>query len=289
MRVAVLGTGLMGAPLARRLLHAGHEVCVYNRTAARARDLGAAGATVCGRPLEAVREADCAILMLTDAAAVRDCLLSEPGSDALRGRTLIQMGTVGPGESRDLAIDFEQAGAYYLEAPVLGSIPEARDGTLIVMVGATRALYAQWKPLLSTFGPEPRHIGEVGHAAALKLSLNQLIAGLTASFALSLRFVQREGVSVDTFMEVLRGSALYAPTFDKKLNRILNRDFTNPNFPTRHLLKDVDLFRRAAAGSGLGTAGLDGVRTLLLDALERGLGDEDYSALAEALEPPPGR
>lgn len=286
MKVGVLGTGLMGAPMAERLLQAGHEVFVYNRSTEKAAPLAAAGACVCASAAQAVAQAECVLLMLADAPAIEAVLLSAQARAALPGRSVIQMGTIAPQESRRIAREVETAGGAYLEAPVLGSIPEARAGRLLLMVGAAPEQYARWRPLLQVFGPEPVHVGPVGQGAALKLAMNQLIASLTTGFALSLGLVRREGVEVETFMRLLRDSALYAPTFDKKLGRMLARDYARPNFPLKHLLKDLRLCLQAAEGRGLETEALHGVEALLLRALELGLAEVDYSALYEAVDPP---
>ncbi|XWK89609.1 MAG: NAD(P)-dependent oxidoreductase [Phormidium sp.] len=285
MKVGFLGTGLMGKPLAQRLLCARIPVVVYNRTASKVEELKAAGAQVVDSPESAIAAADCIILMLTNASAIEEVLLSESAKAELKGRTIIQMGTISPQESQEIEKQVIAAGGEYLEAPVLGSIPEAEAGKLIVMVGATPEQFAKWSNLLQNFGSEPRLIGSVGTAAAVKLALNQLIASLTTAFALSLSLVQKQGVEVETFMELLRQSALYAPTFDKKLKRMLERDFTNPNFPTKHLLKDTNLFLKQAQSNNLNANSLEGVRQILEIAQEMGLADADYSALFNAVNP----
>lgn len=284
MTIGVLGTGLMGKPLAERLLQANHPVIAYNRTLSKAAPLESLGAKVAETPLEAIREAEVLILMLTNAQAIRDVILSQETTDHLQNRTVIQMGTIAPDESRAIQEAVEKQGGDYLEAPVLGSIPQAQTGTLLVMVGASESQFKQWKSILQTFGSEPQHIGEVGTASALKLALNQLIASLTSGFALSLSLIEQQGVDVEKFMKILRESALYAPTFDKKLDRMRQRDFTNPNFPTKHLLKDVDLFLTQAEKSGLNSEGLKGIRTIIQQTIELGLSDSDYSALFSAIK-----
>lgn len=283
MRVALLGTGLMGQPMAQRLAVAGHEVVVYNRTRARAEALAGDGVRLAGTPAEAIRSAQCVLLMLSDAPAIRSVLLTGEAREALEGRAVIQMGTVGPAQSRALMSEVQAAGGEYLEAPVLGSIPEARAGNLIVMVGATPGQFETYGGLLASFGAEPRLVGPVGQASGIKLALNQLIASLTTAFATSLAFVQRQGVDVELFMTILRQSALYAATFDKKLGRMLAHDYANPNFPTKHLAKDVDLFLAEGRGVGLDTAMLEGVRHVIQKTLEQGLVDTDYSALREGV------
>lgn len=283
--IAFLGTGLMGQPMAERLLAAGHAVVVYNRTEEKAAQLRSKGAVVAEQPDEAIRSAECVILMLADAQAIRQVLLSESSRNALRGRTVIQMGTIGLRESEGIQQDVVAAGAEYLEAPVLGSLPEARAGNLIVMVGGSPDQFERWSGLLQCFGSTPRRIGPVAQAAATKLALNQLIASLTAAFVLSIALVQRAQVPVDTFMAILRESALYAPAFDKRLLRLLHRDYGNPNFPTRHLLKDVNLFLAEAGDLGLETSTLKGVRHVLEQAVEKGWGDADYAALFDVVNP----
>ncbi|HEY9846276.1 MAG TPA: NAD(P)-dependent oxidoreductase [Candidatus Caenarcaniphilales bacterium] len=285
IKVALLGTGLMGIPMAQRILKANLPLVVYNRTLEKTEPLQAAGAQVAASAADAVHDADCVILMLTNAKAVQAVLLSGPLQPNLSGRTVIQMGTIAPTQSKAIASAIAQAGGEYLEAPVLGSLPQAQKGELIVMVGSTPEQFERWQALLQCFGPDPRWIGPVGQAASLKLAMNQLIAALSAAFALSLGFIQRQGVEVDQFMEILRTSALYAPTFDKKLSNMLSRNFANPNFPTKHLLKDVDLFLSEATASGLETSSLQGVRYLLEQAIAQGLGEADYSALAAAVNP----
>ena len=285
MQVGIFGTGLMGTPIAVRLLTTKIPVVAYNRTEEKLSALQAMGAEVTTSPLTAINKADCLILMLTNSAAIKSVLLTENNLSSLSNRTIIQMGTIAPSESREIHDAVVAAGGEYLEAPVLGSIPEAKTGKLLVMVGARESQFQQWQSLLRHFSPEPRLIGPVGTAAALKLALNQLIAGLTETFALSLGFIQRQGVDVAQFMNILRESALYAPTFDKKLARMCDRNYANPNFPTKHLLKDTDLFLQQAREIGQDITGLAGIREIIHQAIVLGLADADYSAIYSAINP----
>lgn len=285
MKVGFLGTGLMGLPMAQRLLDAKIELVVYNRTLSKLEPLRSAGAVVVKYPHEAIHVCECLVLMLTDASAIRSVLLSDTSRQQLSGRAVIQMGTIAPADSKAISEEVVAVGGKYLEAPVLGSIPEAQSGKLIVMVGGEPELFQSWLSLLQNFGSEPLLIGPVGTAAAVKLALNQLIASLSASFALSLGFVQSQGVDVEIFMQILRNSALYAPTFDKKLSRMLNRDYANPNFPTKHLLKDTNLFIAEAEAAGIKVSSIEGVQRILETAVKMALADADYSALFSAINP----
>ena len=285
MNIALLGTGLMGRPMAERILQASHKLAVFNRTLEKAQPLKPLGASIASSAKEAIQSSECIILMLADAQAIHHVLLSDRSRTELSGRTVIQMGTISPSESMDLNELVIEYGGEYLEAPVLGSIPEAQAGRLIVMVGSSAAQYERWSAVLKIFSSKPLRIGQVGQASALKLSLNQLIASLMAAFSLSLGFIQRKGISVDLFMEILRESALYAPTFDKKLQRMLERNYSNPNFPARHLAKDIDLFLSEAKDLNLQPDALEGVGRLVKMTLDDGLSDMDYSALFNTINP----
>ncbi len=285
MTITLLGTGLLGRAIAERLQSVGHAVTVYNRTTTKALPLQACGITVVTRPEEAIAQADCVVLMLADAAAIRAVLLTPASLAVLRGKTVIQMGTIAQDESLALQAEIERVGGSYCEAPVLGSLAEAQAGTLLVMVGGTEGQFVRWGPLFRSLCREPRLIGPAGKAASLKLALNQLIVAEISAFALSLGLVQRAGVPVDTFMAILRDSALFAPAFEKKLPRLLTRDYQHPNFSTHHLLKDVELFLREASGHALTTSSLEGIRPLLERTIEQGLGDSDYSAIFEVINP----
>ncbi|BAU04181.1 hydroxyacid dehydrogenase [Fischerella major NIES-592] len=284
MKVAFLGTGLMGLPMAQKLLEARVQLIAYNRTPEKLEPLKEIGAEIAEKPYQAINAADCVILMLTNAAAIYSVLLSDRSSQAVAGKSVIQMGTITPTESREIRDAVVAAGGEYLEAPVLGSIPEAQAGNLIVMVGAHQEQYKRHLELLKHFGPEPILVGSVGTAAALKLALNQLIASLTASFALSLSFVQRYGIDEDLFMYILRQSALYAPTFDKKLPRMLDSNYANPNFPTKHLMKDTDFFIEEAKAASLNVSSIEGVRKILEMAMKMSFAHEDYSSIFSVIK-----
>lgn len=124
---------------------------------------------------------------------------------------------------------------------------------------------------------------QVGTGAAVKLALNQLIASLTVGFSTSLALLQKNNTDVDKFMEILRPSALYAPTFDKKLQRMLDREYSNPNFPTKHLLKDVLLFTKEAEAAGLESSMLVGLQRVIAKTVDQGLDFTDYSAVHEGV------
>jgi len=282
MKVAVLGTGLMGYPIAEKLVRDNIDVTAWNRTASKAQPLEEFGANIANSPKEAVESADVCILVLADASAIEKVLFTGESID-FTDRTIIQMGTIAPEESREFHEKVLARDGDYFEAPVLGNKHHAKQGELQIMIGGSEDQMDNWKTLLKSLGMI-FYVGSIGSAAALKLALNHLIASLTASFSLSLELVRRNGVTVETFMDVLRDSALYSKQFDKKLSNMLEGDYSDPNFPTRHMLKDVDLTINAAESNHLETAAVEGVRKIIQNAIEKGFDSTDYSSLFEGIK-----
>ena len=285
MKISLIGVGLMGQALSEHLIAENQQLTLFNRDANKTIQLEQQGAEIAASAQDAIIASDFCLLMLSDAAAINDVLDSIP-DQSFKNKTLIQMGTIAPNESRSIAKYITDNDGHYLECPVLGSLPEARTGTLILMAGGSDDDYRAALPLLNLIGKEPRHIGGIGQGSTVKLAINQLIAGLTSSFALSLSLVKKEGIDVEQFMKIVRDSALYAPTFDKKLDRMIERDFSNPNFPTKHLAKDTKLFLSVAKQLGLETCALEGISQLLDKTLEQGLADTDYSAIYSGVSKP---
>lgn len=284
MKIGLIGTGLMGQALAQHLLEENQSLLVYNRSPEKSEELRDRGADVAASAQQLVEQCEICLLFLSDADAIH-MVLDAISPAAFKDTLLIQMGTIAPEESRDIAERIRKQKGRYLECPVLGSLPEARSGKLILMAGGSEQDFDTALPLLELIGNEPQHIGDIGQGATVKLAMNQLIAGLTASFALSLALVEKEGIETEQFMKIVRDSALYAPTFDKKLSRMLDRDFDNPNFPTKHLAKDTRLFLTVAEELGLDTSALQGIETLLQKTLDMGLDNTDYSAIMAAVSP----
>ena len=284
MQVSLIGTGLMGTAMAERLLTKGHDVVVYNRTEEKCAALQQRGALRARSAAEAIEASQCTILMLADASAIRGTLFASRKPN-FQNRIIIQMGTIAPSESIAFGREIRTGIGDYFEAPVLGSIAEAKAGRLLVMVGGKAEHVERWHEVLKCFCEKPLLVGAIGQAAALKLALNQLIAAHITAFSLSLGLIQRSGVEVETFMNVLRQSALMTPMFEKKLPRLLTRDYAHPNFSTRHLLKDVELCLKTARDANLATPVLAAIRRILEETVGQGLQDVDYSSLYETVVP----
>ena len=282
--VALLGSGLLGEAIGRRLLDQGVALKAWNRTPGRCQGLIEAGAESV-QDLSSISETCSSVITVLRDGPITETMVRELGD--LHGCCLMPMGTMGITEIRRLAQQVHNQNGTCLEAPVLGSKPQAANGTLLVMAGGTQELFDQQRPLLDHLSQQPMLVGAIGSGAATKLALNQLIASLTHAFSLSLRLVQQAGVPVETFMAILRPSALYAPTFDKKLQRMLNGYYSDPNFSTALLRKDLRLFLEEATAAGLQIQGLQGLDTLLEQASGGELDGLDYCALHELTQSDP--
>lgn len=277
MNIAFLGTGILGFPMAVRLAEYGHQVTAFNRTLSKAAPLKDSGITIASSPAEAIQTAECIILVLTDRAAIDQILFGDEND--LTDKTVIQMSTISPRDSVDLQKKVYHLGGEYFECPVLGSRNEAANGSLILLVGSTPEKFNIWSDFLTVFGPQPRHIGEVGKAAALKLSLNYIIAAHAVNFSTALGMIEKNDVDTEIFMDILRESSLYAPMVDKKLTNWLQRSYDQPNFPAKHLLKDIRLIAEELQKKGIKDNMIVQIEKLYASACDQGLGDKDYSVV----------
>lgn len=251
MKVGFVGLGVMGQPMAQNLLKAGHELRVYNRSQERMQPLLALGAVAAGSPREAAIGAEAVITMVTDDAAVRAVTLGEEGtlSGLQPGTMQIDMSTISPGTTRELA---EEAGGYgvaWLDAPVTGMDVGARSGTLTIMVGATAESFERAQPLFTAMGRVIVHAGPVGIGQTLKLASN-LISGLTLMVAAEgLALGQALGIPQSVLDEVLPKSSAQSLTLDLTLER-LRRDEWQPGFSVSNRLKDLRLALQMAEDAG---------------------------------------
>lgn len=273
----------MGHAFVERFVSQGYTVRVFNRTQENVKDLPD-GVMVCNTADELISSSDTIILMVSNADAINNILQLDKKKN-LQGKTILQMATISPKQSKEIADEITSSGGHYLEAPILGSIPEAKSGTLIIMAGGSKDVFEKMLPTLQVLGSAPRYIGETGSAAALKLAMNQLIASLTAGFSLSLGYAIENGVDTNLFMETVRESALYAKTYDKKLQKYLDRDFGAANFSTQHLLKDIRLFIDDAKAAGLNTDALEGIERITSKTVENGMAVMDYSSIYQVINP----
>ena len=285
-RVAFLGLGRMGAPMAGRLSDAGHEVVVWSRTRAHAEAL-AGRAQVAGSPADAGSKADVAITMLTDGAALEEVVLGRHGlaSGLASGSLLIDMSTTGPAPARRVAEALEERGVEFVDAPVAGSVGPATEGTLAVMVGGSDEAVGRARPLLEILGDPERtwHVGPVGAGQAAKLMVNLVLGGVTAAVAEGFTLGRLLGLSPDAALDVLEGASVAAQTVRSKRDLLRGGDYGNPGFRLALMHKDLRLTLDAARAARASLPATQRVAELYAGAEGRGLADQDYAAVAAYL------
>lgn len=285
-RVAVLGLGRMGAPMAGRLSAAGHDLVVWSRTRAHAEAL-ADRAQVAGSPADAGSKADVAITMLSDGGALEEVVLGRDGlADGLgSGSLLIDMSTTGPDPARKVARALEDRGVGFVDAPVAGSVGPAAEGTLAVMVGGSEEAVGRARPLLEILGDPERtwHVGPVGAGQAAKLMVNLVLGGVTAAVAEGLTLGRLLGLPPEVALDVLEGASVATQTVRSKRDKLLSGDYGNPGFRLALMHKDLRLALDAARAARASLPATERVAELYAGAKGRGLADQDYAAVAAYL------
>jgi 3-hydroxyisobutyrate dehydrogenase len=271
--VAVLGTGIMGAPMARNLLAAGFPVRAWNRTEEKAMPLGEAGAVVAGSPGEAGAGAAIVLTMLADAEAVL-----ATAADALDGAQVwLQMSTVGiDGAERCAALAAER-GVPFVDAPVLGSRQPAEEGTLTVLASGPEDVRDRVDPLFDAVAARTWWLGEAGSGQRLKLVANTWVVALVESLAETLLLAEGLGVPPQLFLDVIAGGALDSGYAQLKGKGMIERSFP-PAFPLRHAAKDLRLIEEAAGRHELDVPLIDAVAARFVQGVQAGHGDLDMSA-----------
>ena len=271
MTVAVVGLGAMGSRIAGRLLGAGYDVVVWNRTAEKAKPLVERGATLADSPADAAARAEAVIVMVADPSAL------ESVTADLAGATVIQMSTVSPTAVARLASRLPDL----LDAPVLGSIGEAESGTLKIFVGGPAQFFERWKPLLSVLG-QPLHVGPVGAGTAAKLVANTTLVGVIGLLGEALALGEGLGLARDVVFDVLAQTPL-AQQAERRRPAVEADDYP-PRFALYLARKDAELILEAAPEAGVDLRLVPAARSWLADAEAAGRGGDDYSAvLAEIL------
>jgi len=281
MKVAFLGLGIMGGPMAANLVKAGHDVTVWNRTPGKT----VAGARVAASPAEAAKGCEVVWTCVSDTTAVEHVLFGPKGvAEALApGMIVADSSTILPSASKEFAARIKKAGADFVDAPVTGSKLGAESGQLVFIVGGEAATIEKLKPLLSAMGKQTIHIGENGLRESAKIGMNLMIALIFEGFAEALTLTQKLGVEPAKFLELVGASMVRSGVTDIKGPLIQKRDFS-PHFPLRLMHKDIKLMLEAATNSGTHLPGLKQVEKIYAQSADAGQGDLDYAATIEVLE-----
>lgn len=282
MRIAFLGLGRMGLPMAKNLLAAGRDLVVYNRTRGRAEALEEDGARVAASPAEAAQGADLLVTMLADDAAVEATVLGDSG--ALRslpaGALHLSMSTISVALSRRLAREHADAGQAYVAAPVFGRPDAAATANLWVLAAGAREAIERARPVMETVGQGVIELGDETETANLvKLAGNFLLSSMLETLAEALALVRKNGVAPERFLDIVNGRLFRSPIYENYGGLIARGDYEPAGFALRLGLKDTRLVLAAADESEVPMPAASVVRDRYLTGVARGLGDIDWAGL----------
>lgn len=281
--VAFLGLGRMGAPMAANLARAGHDLVLYNRTAAKAAELAERlGAVVAPTPREAARQAEIVITMLADEDALLGVCDGANGvlSGLRPGGVLVDMGTTGPEGIERLAPRVAATGGSLVDAPVSGSTAAAEAGGLTILVGAPEATFRRLEPVLAALGERVFHLGDTGAGSVMKLAVNNVIYALGNALSESLVLAERAGLDRDVAYEVFEHSAISAPMVRYRREAFLAPDRTPAAFAMTLARKDLELITGLAATVGVDVEQAEANLSLYGKAIDAGLGARDMADVA---------
>ena len=279
--IAALGTGVMGAPMARNLARAGHEVRAWNRSLDKAQALSDVGVDVRDDPASAADSADVVMTMLSDADAVLDVARRVELAD---GQIWWQASTIGIEGIEQCAVLAQETGAALVDAPVLGTRLPAEEGKLVVLASGPDPALDACAPLFDAVGQRTMRIGPAGTATRLKLAVNLWVLVVTQGTAETIAFAQSLGVEPGWVLEALEGGALDLPYFRMKSKLMLDEDFP-ASFALALAAKDARLVAAAAERHGADLPIARAVAERLTQATDAGHGDEDMAATYRLSKP----
>jgi 3-hydroxyisobutyrate dehydrogenase len=277
-----IGLGNIGTPMVKNLIKAGFNVTVYNRNPEKSAALSEAlQVNVASTPAALVETSDFIISMISDDDAVKDVYQGPNGIlSAAGGKDLIaiDMSTVSPETTQELAALCAVQGISYLDAPVSGSIKPAEEGQLVIMVGGNKAAYEQAKPIFDVLGKSSTYLGESGKGNVAKLAINLLLGIVTQGLSEAVVFAEKNDVPAADLLPLINAGALGNGLIKMKTENIVNNNY-KPAFALKLLVKDIRLAKENGMDTPIGEALYDTIK----DASDKGFADEDMIAVLKYL------
>jgi 3-hydroxyisobutyrate dehydrogenase-like beta-hydroxyacid dehydrogenase len=284
-KIGFMGLGIMGTPMAANLLKAGFPVMVYNRSPEKADRLVKQGAGLASTPKALAKGTDVVIAMVTGPEALSDLLWGPDGAGGAfnHSKVFINMSSVSPQYTRQLAQELEPSGVTFIDAPVSGTKKPAEDGALVILAGGLEDKVKELEPLLLAMGKKVVYCGPVGQGSMMKMFINLLLGVMMEGFAEALNFGRLGGLELDAMLDTVYSGAMNSPMFQVKAANLREKNYP-PAFPLKHLAKDakfvVDTAFELRAPVPVGQVLLH----LYATGVAQGWGDEDISAIARVLE-----
>ena len=285
-QLGFLGLGTMGAPMARHLLKAGHDVALWSNTASKAQDLAKEGAgKACATPEEVAKVADVIFYCVGDTAMAREIALGPKGllGGVRKGSIIADCSTISPAASKEIGLEFADHGAHFLDAPCTGSKPGAEKATLTFMVGGEQAAFERAKPYFEIMGKVFYYCGAAGQGLQAKLTQNLILANIMQAFAEGMVLATKGGISPSLMLEILDNSAAKSGLISFKAPYILSRDF-GTQFATKWMHKDVGLALESGKELGVPLPVTALTEQMLRANMASGRADDDFCSLIRVLE-----
>jgi 3-hydroxyisobutyrate dehydrogenase/2-hydroxy-3-oxopropionate reductase len=285
-KLGFLGLGLMGSPMARNLIRAGHQVALWSHHSAKARELAATEkALFCATPREVGEHAECIFLCVGNGKMTEKVLLGKDGvrDGAKPGTVIANAGTIGPAESRAIGEELSKSGIHFLDAPCTGSTPGAINGALTFMIGGDQAVFEKIKPYFEPMGKKLYYCGAAGLGLQAKLTQNLVLSNIMQAFNEGIVLATKGGVEPRLMLEILANSAAKSGLIDYKAPFIFRRDFTT-NFSVKWMHKDIGLMLESAEELQVPLPLTALTRQLFEAAISTGHGDEDICSTIKVLE-----
>jgi len=272
---------MMGMPMSQQLLQAGYPLTVYNRTKEKEESIKALGAITAATPAELIKAVDVLIIMVSDDKAIHEIFYGEEGllNANISGKVIINMSTVSPAISKEVAVKCSAKGNHYLDAPVSGSVKQAQDGQLVIMVGGNETAFEQVKPVLETMGKLAMLIGDNGAGNIAKLSINTLLAFAAQGLAEAVILARNNGIATSDLITLINNSAL-----GNAFGKIKGDAIINDNYKAAFALKLIAKDLRLAKDIGLKTPLAETVYQTFQQA-EPTYGNEDIIAIIKQVDP----
>lgn len=282
MKIAFIGLGIMGRPMALNLLKGGHQVTVWARRAESMAPLLAAGASGAASPAEAAQGQELVISMVADAPDVAE-VMRGVAAGAAPGLVAVDMSTIAPAAARKIGEELAAAGVDFLDAPVSGGEVGAIAGSLSIMVGGSDAAFAKAKPAFECMGKNIVHVGASGAGQVTKAA-NQIVTGMgVVAVAEAFAFASKNGVDREKVREALLGGFAYSKILENHGQRMIDRNF-KPGFKSWMHEKDLNIVMQTAHELGLCLPGSAATAQMFSAMVGSGMGEEDSIALLKLLE-----
>jgi 2-hydroxy-3-oxopropionate reductase len=284
-RIGFVGLGIMGRPMVKNLLKAGHHVTVYDIVPAGMDDAAAAGAEKSSSPREAASQADIVITMVPDGPEVEQAVLGANGvlEGVQKGSTVIDMSSISPMVAQKVGAACEAKGVEFLDAPVSGGEPKAIDGTLAIMVGGKQEVFDKMEPILKTLGSTVTLTGKIGAGNVTKLANQIMVACNSAAMSEALALATKAGLDPEVVFNAVKAGLAGSTVLNVKAPMVYSRNF-KPGFRIRLHQKDLRNALLAAESLKVSLPLTSTVQNMLINLMNNGKGDLDHSAIVQVIE-----